>query len=166
MTLDLYLNFDGVLHPDQVLYVEGCVPSLTAVGSKALEHANILVKILGERENINIVLNTWWTFYIGVAACMELLPNALASRVTASILEGASSYPTRPARLNEAARHILSCRERASIILDHANAVYSSEFLPKLLLVHPLEGLGNRAAQRSLERRIKLLESIASQCSN
>lgn len=29
--MDLYLNFDGVLHPDQVLYLEGCVPSLTAV---------------------------------------------------------------------------------------------------------------------------------------
>ncbi|CAB3704284.1 hypothetical protein LMG22037_03678 [Paraburkholderia phenoliruptrix] len=162
--MDLYLNFDGVLHPDQVLYVEGCVPSLTAVGSKTLEHVNILVKILGERENINIVLNTWWTFSIGVAACMELLPSALASRVTGSVLEGAPSYPTRPARLNEAARHILSRRERASVILDHANAVYSSEFLPKLLLIHPHEGLGNRAAQRSLERRIKLLQHIESQC--
>lgn len=162
----LYLNFDGVLHSDQVLYMDGCIPSVTAVGSKALEHANILVRILGERENVNIVLNTWWTFYIGVAACRDLLPSSLASRVTGSILEEASRYPTRPVRLDEAARRILGCRERASVVLDHANAVYSREFLPKLLLIHPHEGLGNRAAQRSLERRIKPLEQIHFHCQN
>ncbi|MBC8642743.1 hypothetical protein IAG25_38755 [Caballeronia sp. EK] len=154
----LYLNFDGVLHPDQVFYEEGCVPSLTAVGYSALEHAYILARILGDRRGVNIVLNTWWTFYIGVDACTELLPSSLARRVSGSVLKCASSYSTRPVRLHEAERHIVACRDQAYVVIDHSNAVYRRDVLGKLLLTNPQEGLSNHAAQRSLARRIRMLE--------
>jgi hypothetical protein len=153
----LYLNFDGVLHPDQVFYEEGCTPSLTAGTYTALEHVHVLARILGKYPRVNIVLNTWWTFYIGVEACRDLLPSSLAYRVSGSVLEGAPRYSTRPVRLHEAERHMFNCGDHAYVVLDHSNAVYRRDLLPKLLLVNPQEGLGNHAAQRSLERRLRLL---------
>ncbi|WP_454826660.1 HAD domain-containing protein [Paraburkholderia xenovorans] len=152
----LYLNFDGVLHPDQVLYADGCIPSLTAAGHRELENANILAEILGDRKGVNIVLNTWWTFYIGVDTCTDFLPTSLACRVIGSVLESAPKYCTRPMRLYEAEKLILNCPDQY-VVLDHSNAVYRPDLIGNLLFTNPEEGLSNRAARRSLERRIRML---------
>jgi hypothetical protein len=158
--MDIYLNFDGVLHPDHLLYEEGCVPSLLTSEHSALEYACFLVAALESHVDAAIVLNTWWTFYIGFDACKELLPAALSARVIGSTVQHASTYDQTPVRYREVQRYIARRHHRAFLIVDHGNARYSRDLSPHLLLLDPLEGLSNPTACRSLERRIQLLENI------
>lgn len=158
--MDIYLNFDGVLHPDQVLYEEGCAPSMLLREHSALEYADLLVAALDTHPDAAIVLNTWWTFYIGLDACKELLPTPLAARVIGCTVQHASTYDEAPVRYHEAARYIARRRQRALVIVDHGNARYPRKWNPFLLLLDPFEGLSNQAACRSLERRIRTLEQI------
>lgn len=75
--MNIYLNFDGVLHPDQVFYENGCIPSLLTPGHSALEYAKFLASALDDYDDVAIVLNTWWTFYLGLDACKDHYPHRL-----------------------------------------------------------------------------------------
>jgi hypothetical protein len=158
--MDIYLNFDGVLHPDQLLYEQGCAPSLLTSEHSALEYAGCLVAALESHLDAAIVLNTWWTFYLGFDACIEMLPAALAARVIGSTVQHASTYDQIPVRYREVERYIARRRHQAFLIVDHANARYSRDLNPYLLLLDPLEGLSNPTTCRSLKRRIELLEKL------
>jgi hypothetical protein len=150
----IYLNFDGVLHPDRVVYGEGCTPSLVATGHSTLEHARLLSEILEPHDGIQLVLNTWWTFYLGLDACIEMLPSPLGRRVIDATIGYASNYDGTPSRAIEAERHIARHGKRCFIVLDHSNARYRPELLPYLLLLDSDEGLASVPAQRSLARRL------------
>jgi hypothetical protein len=155
----LYLNFDGVLHPDQVFYEKGYMPSLLTPRHYALEHAELLASALEGFGEVAIVLNTWWTFYLGFDACKDLLPATLAARVSDSTMRHIGTYGTMPSRREEAELHIARQRFRPWMILDHNHAQYRRDFQPNLLLLDPCEGLGSRAAQRRIERRLSLLNA-------
>ncbi|MGF6977610.1 hypothetical protein QFZ94_006060 [Paraburkholderia sp. JPY465] len=155
----LYLNFDGVLHPDQVFYENGCIPSLLTPGHNALEYAELLANALEGYDEVAIVLNTWWTFYLGLDACKDLLPTTLAARVSGSTIQHIDTYGSIPTRREETEFHIARQRSRPWMILDHNHARYRRDFQPNLLLLDPCEGLGSRAAQRSVERRLRLLKT-------
>ena len=156
--MDVYLNFDGVLHPDHVFYEDGCRPLLLTPGHTALEFAELLAMTLEGYKNVVIILNTWWTYYVGPDACKDLLPPALAARVGGSTIQYLDAYDSMPNRRKEAERYIARQRPRPWVILDHNNARYRRDFLPQLLLLDPSEGLGNRTARRRIERRLQLLE--------
>jgi hypothetical protein len=156
--MDIYLNFDGVLHPNEILFEDGCTPSLLSAGHWPLEHALLLVESLRKHPGVEIVLNTWWTFYLGLDACKDLLPGALADRVVGSTVQHTSAYWDMPIRLLEAERHIARRCSRSCVILDNTTARYRRELVPNLLLFDSYDGLGNRSARRSLERRLHLLE--------
>lgn len=164
----IYLNFDGVLHPDHVMYGEGCIPSVVATGHAALEHVGLLAELLEPYSEIQIVLNTWWTFYLGLDACIGMLPPPLSRRVIDATIGYASSYDSIPSRANEMERHIARQGQRCFIILDHNNARYRPALLPHLLLLDPDEGLAALAARRSLARRLMRigLNGTANLCSN
>ncbi|MGF6243500.1 hypothetical protein P3T42_005264 [Paraburkholderia sp. GAS38] len=155
----LYLNFDGVLHPDQVFYEKGYMPSLLTPGHHALEHAGLLAGALEDFDEVAIVLNTWWTFYLGLDVCKDLLPATLAARVSDSTVQHIGTYETMPSRREEAEQHIARQRSRSWIILDHNHARYRRDLEPNLLLLDPSEGLGSQAAQRSVKRRLSFLKT-------
>ncbi|WP_176079549.1 HAD domain-containing protein [Paraburkholderia tropica] len=157
--MNIYLNFDGVLHPDQVFYEKGCIPSLLTPGHSALEYAKFLASALDDYDDIAIVLNTWWTFYLGLDACKNLLPATLASRIIGTTIRHIDNYETMPCRHEAAECHIARSSSQASMILDHNHARYRRDLHPNLLLLDPSEGLGSRAARRSLERRLRHLKS-------
>lgn len=155
----LYLNFDGVLHPDQVFYENGCIPSLLTPGHNALEYAEFLANALEGYDEIAIVLNTWWTFYLGLDACKDLLPATLAARVSGSTIQHIDTYESTPTRREETEFHIARQRSRPWMILDHNHARYRRDFHQNLLLLDPSEGLGSRAARRSIERRLRFFKT-------
>lgn len=163
----LYLNFDGVLHPDRVAYSEGCIPSLLAAEHSVLEHASLLSEILEPHYDLHLVLNTWWTFYLGLDACVEMLPSSLSRRVVGATLGYATSYDGIPSRANEMERHRARQGRQRFIILDHNNARYRPDLLSHLLLLDPDDGLAALAARRSLARRLTRMQpnGIVNLCS-
>lgn len=82
----LFLDFDGVLHSDDV-YLDSGLPELRGDGSLMM-HAPILEKILESKPKVEIVLSTSWAMAFGLNKCLDYLPKSIASRVIGSTLEG------------------------------------------------------------------------------
>ncbi|WP_233832848.1 HAD domain-containing protein [Paraburkholderia sp. ZP32-5] len=157
--MNLYLNLDGVLHPNQVAYRPGRAPELEIEGHRVLEHAHLLTEVLAAHEDVGIVLNTWWTYYLGFDTCLNLLSAALASRVTGAVLGFSASYCELPHRVREAETRITDSRSDAYLILDHSNARYLRCYLPHLLAVNESEGMATPQAAQVLRRRIDMIVS-------
>lgn len=75
----LFLDFDGVLHPDAV-YLERGNPVLRAEGELFM-WAGLLADMLASHEDVKIVLSTSWARELRFARARDHLPKALRSRV-------------------------------------------------------------------------------------
>jgi hypothetical protein len=77
----LFLDFDGVLHPDAA-YLEKGKPVLRGhPGIDLFEWAPILVELLAPYSDIKIVLSTSWVPSLGFQKAKSHLPDALQQRV-------------------------------------------------------------------------------------
>lgn len=90
----LYLDFDGVLHPDQVwwsprrgVYLENCP------GHELFEHAAALEGLLAPHPRILIVLSTSWVRRFGYAGAARRLPPGLRSRVVGATFHTSMDEP-------------------------------------------------------------------------
>jgi hypothetical protein len=75
----LFLDFDGVLHPDAVYLVRGR-PVLKGEGSLFM-WAPKLIEALDPYQEVNIVLSTSWVRHLGFTKAKNRLPQSLAKRV-------------------------------------------------------------------------------------
>lgn len=75
----LYLDFDGVLHPDAVFMTKKG-PTLRAEGSLFM-WADLLMEALEEFPHVQIVLSTSWVRHLGFSRARSYLPAPLKTRV-------------------------------------------------------------------------------------
>lgn len=75
----LFLDFDGVLHPDAA-YLYGKTPRLNADGELFM-WANLLVEALADQPNVRIVLSTSWVRLLSFKRARDYLPPVLRARV-------------------------------------------------------------------------------------
>lgn len=78
----LFLDFDGVLHPDAAYLVRGR-PELRAEGELFM-WADALIELLAERPHVQIVLSTSWARELRFARARDYLPAELRTRVIGS----------------------------------------------------------------------------------
>lgn len=78
----LYLDFDGVLHPDEVYIVKGKVV-LRAEG-KLFMWADRLAEALADRPAVRVVLSTSWVREVGFRKAKAALPEMIQERVIGS----------------------------------------------------------------------------------
>jgi hypothetical protein len=79
----LYLDFDGVLHPEDVGGGPGVEPRLApelAREHRLFEHAELLVELLVPYPDVRIVLSTTWVRIKGYRGAVRRLPPGLAAR--------------------------------------------------------------------------------------
>jgi hypothetical protein len=83
MTHDLlYLDYDGVLHPDAALrYRKAPSIRLAAPGHSLFESAPILLDALAPYPRVRVVLSTSWVPALGYKRARDWLPSSLATRV-------------------------------------------------------------------------------------
>lgn len=155
--MKIYLNFDGVLHPNRMNYRGGAKPQLVAPGHRPFEYAPFLAAAIEPYPNVEIVLNTWWTFFLGIEASIALLPATLARRVVDSTLHEARQYTELPSRSLQAEMHVASSTSQSVILLDHAEVSYSATHVPMALTCSCPEGLSGISELRCLTRRLRLL---------
>ncbi|RDJ98531.1 HAD domain-containing protein [Paraburkholderia lacunae] len=81
--LVLYLDFDGVLHPEDVWVRLNKGPYIASPpGHELFEHAELLERVLLPYPDVKIVLSTSWVrVYKGVARVARKLPPELRARV-------------------------------------------------------------------------------------
>lgn len=76
----LYLDFDGVLHPDEVYQIRGKIV-LKCDGMNLFEWAPLLVEQLEPYPDLQIVLSTSWVRVLSFNEARDWLPEALRRRV-------------------------------------------------------------------------------------
>jgi hypothetical protein len=77
----LFLDFDGVLHPDAVYRPRNKPLELRAEGELFM-HAHLLEEVLDKHPHVEIVLSTSWVRFLGFNKTMKKMPEGLRSRVT------------------------------------------------------------------------------------
>lgn len=81
MTTTLYLDLDGVLHPDAVYVAKGGGLELRAPGA-ILMYTDILIETLGYHPEVEVILSTSWVNHFGFYKTKQKLPQALRDRIT------------------------------------------------------------------------------------
>ncbi|RQV10020.1 hypothetical protein DF047_10550 [Burkholderia cenocepacia] len=149
----IYLNFDGVLHPNHLQYRYRHSPELLWPSHTAFEYAPALENAFEDCPDATVVLNTWWTYYLTVEACLQLLPASIRPRVVGTTLVGGIREEPLPNRVREAERHI-GVPTNELLVLDNSSARYGESLLPQLLLVNEETGLSCPSAMRALKKRL------------
>ncbi len=154
----LYLDFDGVLHPDNVHNTEGR-PELMKPG-RLFDHAHILEEALAYHGEVRIILSTSWVGAFGFEATLAYLPPKIRERVIGSTwFEPAAVGMYSMLRFGDLTRfqQILAHAENNRITnwlaLDdlHSNSQdWPEKYSKHLVLCHPDKGLGDPEAQASL----------------
>lgn len=160
----LYLDFDGVLHPDAVYLVRGQIV-LKADGFSLFEWAPVLYEQLGPYPSIQLVLSTSWVKVLGYDIAIGYLPIELQQRV----VDATWSPAIRPARWERHMTRYMQIAEHASrhhvrrwIAVDDDIEGWSSEHVPRLVATEPELGLGDIRAQRLLAERLAWLAGASS----
>lgn len=81
----LFLDFDGVLHPDKVYRERGKIV-LKMDGFSLFEWPPLLEEILMPHPDLQIVLSTSWVRVLGFDEALAWLPPGLQQRVVGSTL--------------------------------------------------------------------------------
>lgn len=87
----LFLDFDGVLHPDEVYIVRGKDVVLRCDGHNLFEYAELLIDALMPYPDVRIVLSTSWVHALSLDEAKARLPEGLQSRVTGATYYTASN---------------------------------------------------------------------------
>lgn len=158
MTTTLYLDFDGVLHPDNVYNTRGR-PELMEPG-ELFQHAPILEEALSYHPEVKIVLSTSWVGVFGYEDTLAYLPHKIRWRVVGHTwFEPAAVGMYSMLRFSDLTRfqqilsHVIQNKITNWIALDdlHSNSqTWWEKYGQQLVLCHPDSGLGDPDAQAEL----------------
>lgn len=153
----LFLDYDGVLHPDAV-YQEGGRIVLRADGIRLFEWAGILEDLVAPYGTLQVVLSTSWVRVLGFDVAYSHLSEHIQRRVV-----GATWFQTAPRRWNTLSRyeqiqHTVE-RHRYSrwLAIDDDGVGWGDEHRPNFVQTDPLLGLGAASAQAELREKLALL---------
>lgn len=80
----LFLDFDGVLHPDEAYFYRGKGVVLRADGHNLFEYSELLADALKGHQDVRIVLSTSWVWALSFNEAKARLPEELQCRVKGS----------------------------------------------------------------------------------
>lgn len=144
----LFLDFDGVLHPDSV-YQEDGQPVLRGEGSLFM-WAPILTELLAPIPNVDIVLSTSWVQVMGYEYARQQLPAGLQERVSGRI----RPRPWDTSRYFEIAAYVRWQQLSRWVALDDCYE-WSEEDADRLVRCDPTLGISCPETQRLLIQRLE-----------
>lgn len=157
----LYLDFDGVLHPDAVYCHQGHF-QLRAPGHSLFESAAILERLLSPYPKVRVVLSTSWVRILGLDVARAQLPAGLATRVVGSTWHHAFhqfEWLHMP-RHEQIARHLASHNIHHWLAVDDDHQEWPDAMASRLVRVSSELGLQEETAQISLSDALaKFLDS-------
>jgi len=160
----IFLDFDGVLHPDAAFLVKGR-PTLKAEGALFM-WAPLLVDVLANFQEAQIVLSTSWARELSFNRARRWLPEELRSRVIGSTWHSAMSFKREGFRSlatswDEATRYqqIKRYAGRAGlsdwVAIDDQPEGWGADDLDKLVHTNSETGLSDPAALALLAARLE-----------
>lgn len=161
----LFLDFDGVLHPDAA-YLEKGRPVLRAEGELFM-WAPLLEELLADLAHVRIVLSTSWARELRFARARDYLPPALQRRVIGATWHSAMAYhpeggfrlvPTwwDTATRYEQIRRYVDCAQLADwVAVDDHPEGWAAEDLDRLILTDGHRGLSDSAILEKLRHALE-----------
>ncbi|QGZ56428.1 HAD domain-containing protein [Paraburkholderia acidiphila] len=154
----LYLDFDGVLHPEDVWRRPGYGPYVaTPPGHVVFEHAALLARCLEPYPELRIVLSTNWVrVFRSVRKTARRLPPELRRRVVGATLHGRME----PVWFRSVPRGVQVwgdvCRRRpaAWLALDDDDVGWPAVCRGHLVHTDPVLGISDPAVLAQLEARL------------
>lgn len=153
----LFLDFDGVLHPDEV-YRVGERIVLRMDGFSLFEWSEVLDELIAPYPSLQIVLSTSWVRILGFEVARAYLPESLQRRVV-----GATWHQTAPRGWERLTRYeqiqlsVVRHRHERWLAIDDDSHGWSDEQRSNLVLTDSLLGLGAASAQDELRDKLALL---------
>lgn len=161
----LYLDFDGVLHPDEVFLESGkpimrCPPELGVPPEYArlFSFAPILEAALAPHPDIRLVLSTSWAAHLGLEAARDALPAGLRGRVIGATCAGRHALEEwlLSSRYEQIARHATKHGIEEWIAIDDNDEGWPGDQRHRLVCIaNPTMGLFDDALQARLREVLR-----------
>lgn len=160
----LFLDFDGVLHPDEVYLIRGR-PVLQAEGELFM-WAPLLVDVLADFPEVRIVLSTSWARDLRFNRARQWLPEPLRARVIGSTwhsamaenLEGFGhlrlTWYDRATRYQQIRRYVDRARLADWLAIDDQPSGWAESDRDKLIETDGDMGLSEPAVRERLAARL------------
>lgn len=159
----LFLDFDGVLHPDEV-FITPTGPQLRGSGELFM-WAPLLEETLVSHPDVKIVLSTSWVRQLGFSKAKKRLPPSLQARVIGSTWHSSMSkewadqiWWDQTSRHGQILKYVARARITKWLALDDDAEGWSKDKLNLLLLTDPEKGLTTPNLIKALNARIDGLE--------
>ncbi len=169
MSKIIFLDFDGVLHPDAVYRPRNKPLELRAPGALFM-HAHILEQHLDAAGDVDIILSTSWVRMLGFERTLKKMPEGLRKRVTGATWHkgmrngdrGMYSSGGDPfsfwTRFQQIDAYVRRHDVQDWIAIDDLHSgeeAWPEQHRHRLVLTDPNEGLGSLQAQAGLIEKLK-----------
>ena len=158
----LYLDFDGVLHHENVWWhpqIGPYFPSHPPVTSKLFEHVPLLEDLIAPYPKLQIVLSTSWVIHYGCAHAAKQLGPRLRQRVIGSTFHTRLHFKSFE-ELHRGAQvlHDVNRRKPSDwIALDDANEGWPPSAEKHYVQTHPQLGISEPIVLEKFKAHLKLL---------
>ena len=157
----LYLDYDGVLHPDEVYLDDRNRVYLRGYGT-LFEHAALLEALLAPYPLLKIVLSTSWVRIKGFDRARRRLPQGLRERVIGATWHSRFMqddhlrdwWMNQSSRYEQIRHDVLRRRPDDWVALDDDERGWPSSEAPRLVACDPMRGLGEWRTREAFERRL------------
>lgn len=160
----IYLDFDGVLHPDAVYNPPNKPIELRGPGELFM-HAHVLEEALAIYPEAKIILSTSWVRVLGYDRTIEKMPTELAKRVIGAtwhkVLRQDNYDPfSNLSRFEQIMSHVKKNAIKNWIALDDLHSGHEVYAWPQdkrdlLVLTEESKGLGCQSVQADLNKKLK-----------
>ncbi len=157
-SLLLYLDFDGVLHHENVLWHPKRGAYLAAAPEYRLfQHAPLLEQLLTPYPQIRIVLSTAWARVYGCSAAAKRLPPALRNRVIGATFHSRMHEHEflSQSRGMQVWADVVRRRPQDWLALDDDTADWPAWCQDKLIATHETEGIAGQGIAQQIEQGLR-----------
>lgn len=156
----LYLDYDGVLHPEDVrVHSRRGIFVHSPAGHTLFEHAALLEALLAPFPQVQIVLSTTWVRVRGFTHARDRLPPALRRRVIGATFHSQHmrewEFVAKP-RGQQILEDVARRRPSRWLAIDDDHADWPRAYASHLVRSHDVLGLSDPATREALERGLWL----------
>lgn len=152
----LYLDFDGVVHHENVRVGPDGAPVLVAPPRYHLfQHVQLLEELLAPFPVVRIILSTKWVLRVGAVEAANRLPESLRARVVGTFVPpGAQADFWRAPKGLLVTEDVERRRPVAWLAVDDEQVGWPAWALPHVVFSDPYEGISPPRVQAAIRRRL------------
>lgn len=157
----LFLDFDGVLHPDDVYRINGQIV-LKRDGFSLFEWSPLLLEALAPHPDVRIVLSTSWVRVVGYDKARKCLPQALQGFVIKATWHSQlnQDWWSLLSRYEQIARYTTRHAVTRWLAIDDDVTVWGEEHLDRFIETDSMLGLAQPGKLDELKRKLKEMTQI------